>query len=50
MIEVELKEELKNKEKILKENSEINKNLIQENEKINEEILLLKQENEGKEK
>ena len=40
---------MKNKEKIITEKILENKKIIEENEKINDEILLLKQENEGKE-
>ena len=47
---IKLKEELKDKEKIITEKISENKKLIEENEKFNDEILLLKQENEGKEK
>ena len=46
---IKLKEEMKNKEKIITEKISENKKIIEENEKINDEILLLKQENEGKE-
>ena len=45
---IKLKEDLKNKEKILIEKISQNNIIIKENEKLNEELLLLKQENEIK--
>ena len=46
---INLKALIENKEKIIQEKIIENKNIIKDNEKMNDELLLLKEENKGKE-